>query len=1069
MNQANIGPQIILEGEKEYKQSIAEVSSNMKLLKSDLKAVSAAFDGNANTIEALRAKNTALTKQQEEQEKKLALLRGALEKVTGQYGENSDQAKKWQNDINNAYVELQKINRELNQNEKYMKEAEASTNKTAKSIDEFGKEIKETKEETLKFGDVLKANLAGEAIIGAVKGVFNGIKSIISETEEYRKDLSKLETNSKTAGAEIDGVKEQLKRLDAVTGETDSNIEALSNLLQTGFKNNDLVNIVDALSGAVIKFPDTLKIESLSDALQETLATGKATGQFGELLERLGYNLDTVNEGLSKTTSEAQKQQYALKLLAETGLANVNNEYREANKDMIQYAEAQFQMREVMSDIARAAVPLLSKSMSVLADNMDEIADTFLPPILNGFEWLVNNADTVEAGLKGVGAAIITKKAADGITFAIKAYGELKKTTEAATVAQTAFNTASKASVIGALISVVLGLGIALHSYEKNAEKAALETNKLYQETKNLLDATEKLNKETKDAILTRKEEVDEIENEYELAKKLTNTLYDLAGKESKSNAEKSQMAALVKQLNELVPDLNLAYNEQTGILGKSEEAVMKMIAAQRELQRVQIAGQKIAETELSIIKTEKALGELKASKEILEAELEMYEEMEKAASTAANRWDRPSAASTAARSYQAEIKMRSELLKDNTSKAEEATSSLEKLRSEYDIYMEYLGKHEPVSEAAKKTQTIVEQYSQSMTDSVSDAVDKINDIYDDASEALSDRLEDNLESIEQARKKEVELAENASKKEVEAAKNAYEKKLELINEEYQERKKLIDSEYLPGISEIDDEIRQIEAESEAEKRALEAKQEAEKKADLQARVNNAKTAEERLEASQELADYEEELNRKRRENERKTNIEILKEQRQARQDEHKAKIEELENEKKAAEKSAAEKHEAELKNIQEKLRSEIESINEVRAKEKKALTDKQRENENYLKEQKEQAVKNAKEIYDEDLRLFKLNNALKDKEISIESYIGNIKASDLQGGKVKVSTDMLQGYMQYGYPGVPVSQQAAPTFNIDYDRMTDSFVTAISKLGIVIDGKQVGKVVENKVNQMIR
>ena len=48
-------------------------------------------------------------------------------------------------------------------------------------------------------------------------------------TEEYRTDLSKLETNANMAGLSFDNIKESFINLSAVTGETDSTIEGLSN------------------------------------------------------------------------------------------------------------------------------------------------------------------------------------------------------------------------------------------------------------------------------------------------------------------------------------------------------------------------------------------------------------------------------------------------------------------------------------------------------------------------------------------------------------------------------------------------------------------------------------------------------------------------------------------------------------------------------------------------------------------------------------------------------------------------------------------------------------------------
>ena len=79
-NKANIGPRIVLEGEAEYRQSISNVNKSMSVMKSELKAVSSEFIGNANSIDALRAKNEILMKQQTEQEKKMKLLLELLKK-----------------------------------------------------------------------------------------------------------------------------------------------------------------------------------------------------------------------------------------------------------------------------------------------------------------------------------------------------------------------------------------------------------------------------------------------------------------------------------------------------------------------------------------------------------------------------------------------------------------------------------------------------------------------------------------------------------------------------------------------------------------------------------------------------------------------------------------------------------------------------------------------------------------------------------------------------------------------------------------------------------------------------
>lgn len=135
-------------------------------------------------------------------------------------------------------------------------------------------------------------------------------------TEELRTDLSKLDNNARTAGVGVDAAREAFKAFTVATDETDSSVEAVSNLLQAGFTESNLQKAVEGLTGAYLAFPDTMKVESLADSLQETLATGEATGQFGELLDRLGVGAENFSAGLSQITDEASRQQYVLETLA---------------------------------------------------------------------------------------------------------------------------------------------------------------------------------------------------------------------------------------------------------------------------------------------------------------------------------------------------------------------------------------------------------------------------------------------------------------------------------------------------------------------------------------------------------------------------------------------------------------------------------------------------------------------------------------------------------------------------------------------------------------------------------
>lgn len=246
----------------------------------------------------------------------------------------------------------------------YIKDTEESLKKVdSVSLSKLKSEIEETAKSAKDLGDGLKDKVTTPILAAGAAALAS-----TQATKEYREDLAKLEVNSNKAGGGLDATKQALKDLNAITGESDSNVEGLSNLLQAGFTDSNLTKVVDSLSGAVIKFPDTLKIESLSDSLQETLATGSATGQFGELLDRMGIGADNFSEKLAKCKTQAERQELVMKTLAESGLAEVNQAYRENNQSLIDNSNAQFDLNEQLSKLGKRLEPFVAKITQFAAD-----------------------------------------------------------------------------------------------------------------------------------------------------------------------------------------------------------------------------------------------------------------------------------------------------------------------------------------------------------------------------------------------------------------------------------------------------------------------------------------------------------------------------------------------------------------------------------------------------------------------------------------------------------------------------------------------------------------------------
>ena len=138
----NFGLKIGLEGEKEFKKSLAEINNSFKVLGSEMKLVDSQFDKNDKSAEALTARNQVLNKEIDSQKQKIETLRSALANAAESFGENDRRTQSWQIQLNNAEAALNDMNRELDENEKAIKEGGKAAEESGNKFQNFGKVLK---------------------------------------------------------------------------------------------------------------------------------------------------------------------------------------------------------------------------------------------------------------------------------------------------------------------------------------------------------------------------------------------------------------------------------------------------------------------------------------------------------------------------------------------------------------------------------------------------------------------------------------------------------------------------------------------------------------------------------------------------------------------------------------------------------------------------------------------------------------------------------------------------------------------------------------------------------------
>lgn len=324
-------------------KALSGVNKDINSTQKQLRDVERLLKMDPGNVELLAQKERLLSQAVEETSQKLGTLKEAQQQVQEQFERG---------DI--GIEQYEALQREIAATEQSLKSLEARAQQGTTRLEKISGAANKISAGAKKVSTTLAPVTTGIAAIGAAA------VATIPATQELRSDLSRLDANAQENAVSADVAREAWRKFAIQSGETDSAVEAVSNLLQAGFTESNLEKAVEGLAGAAQRFPDTLKIESLADSLQETLATGTATGQFGELLDRLGIGAENFSQQLQGCTDAASRQNLALQTLADAGLNDTYNAWATNNEEMIENQDATLRLQEATSQLAETMLPMVT-------------------------------------------------------------------------------------------------------------------------------------------------------------------------------------------------------------------------------------------------------------------------------------------------------------------------------------------------------------------------------------------------------------------------------------------------------------------------------------------------------------------------------------------------------------------------------------------------------------------------------------------------------------------------------------------------------------------------------------
>lgn len=389
-------------------KALSGVNKEIKDTQTQLKDVNRLLKMDPGNTELLRQKYDLLNKSIDSTEKKLDTLKQAEKQVQDQFKRGKVSESQYnalkreviatESNLKNLKSEAQKTDNAIRGiDEKPVEEVASAADKAETSLKDAGKEASN-------FGDYLKAG----AIVEGSKAIISGMKDIADESREYMKIMGSLEISSQAAGYTAEQTASSYKTLYGVLGDDQTAATTTANLQALGLSQSQLDQIINGTIGAWATYGDSIPIDSLSEAINETVKTGNVTGTFADVLNWAGTSEDEFNAKLQAANSESERANLVLQELANQGLMTAGQAWQENNEALFENNQANADLQEQLSELGETVMPIITAVTQGIANilswfnNLSPEVQNFIGIVLG----LVAAISTVIGVIQGISGAL---------------------------------------------------------------------------------------------------------------------------------------------------------------------------------------------------------------------------------------------------------------------------------------------------------------------------------------------------------------------------------------------------------------------------------------------------------------------------------------------------------------------------------------------------------------------------------------------------------------------------------------------------------------------------------------
>jgi len=473
----------------ELKKAMQEAKRQVAVANSEFKAVSSSMDDWTKSTDGISAKLKQLDSNLKSQKTILGSLEEQYERTVKEMGEGSKAADDLKIKINNQKAVINSTEKEIGKyNEELSKvsEAEKEAAKSGKSVAEVLDDIEKKANEAGDGFTVMKgavATFVGNALtslVGGLRDAASNLLGLAESTQEYREQMNKISSASEEAGYGVEYAKEKYEDLYGVLGDETAATTTMSNFMAMGAETDTLNSLLDSSVGIWAKFGDSIPLDGLAEAINHSSKLGSVQGNLADALEWSGITVEDFNAQLEKCSTEQERQE----LIADTlsGIyGDLSTSYKENNASIIESRKAQADYTDTLAQMGEKIEPvttalkngftdLLNKVLGLtegvdidpfvtgIQDGFGYLKDEILPKVVEGFQWIKDNGETIVGVITAIGAGFVAWNVVtmiQGVVGAIKAF---KIANDGLKISQIALNAVMAANPIGIVIAAITAL-----------------------------------------------------------------------------------------------------------------------------------------------------------------------------------------------------------------------------------------------------------------------------------------------------------------------------------------------------------------------------------------------------------------------------------------------------------------------------------------------------------------------------------------------------------------------------------------------------------------------------------